>query len=156
MAGPQLKPDPSAVGRGGGGHIPSFIMLGRHKGIEFNHSMPKLCRNCGELGHLAAACTVVKCKTCGGEHETRACCDPRPCNLCRVTPCHAPDHPHQPPLSQPDSTCRAQHKIFSVALILKTPTPVTQPLIITTVKPDPDPPQTPPAHHDGNVRLLHN
>ena len=78
----QLKPDPSAVG--GVSHIPSTITLGRHRGVVFYHGMPKLCRNCGELGHLAAACTVVKCKTCGGEHETRACRDPRPCNLCGV------------------------------------------------------------------------
>ena len=78
----QLKPDPLAVG--GVCHIPSSITLGRHRGVVFYHGMPKLCRNCGELGHLAAACTVVKCKTCGGEHETRACRDPRPCNLCGV------------------------------------------------------------------------
>ncbi|MBN3306344.1 ZCHC3 protein, partial [Amia calva] len=44
--------------------------------------MPKLCRNCGALGHLAAACTVVKCKVCGGEHLTRACKQERACNLC--------------------------------------------------------------------------
>ncbi|KAG5845423.1 hypothetical protein ANANG_G00138900 [Anguilla anguilla] len=76
----QLKPDPSAPG--GVCHIPSSITLGRHRGAVFYYGMPKLCRNCGELGHLAAACTVVKCKTCGGEHETRACRDPKPCNLC--------------------------------------------------------------------------
>ncbi|XP_035256866.1 zinc finger CCHC domain-containing protein 3-like [Anguilla anguilla] len=76
----QLKPDPSAPG--GVCHIPSSITLGRHRGVVFYYGMPKLCRNCGELGHLAAACTVVKCKTCGGEHETRACRDPKPCNLC--------------------------------------------------------------------------
>ncbi|XP_064160265.1 uncharacterized protein LOC135237264 [Anguilla rostrata] len=76
----QLKPDPSAPG--GVCHIPSTITLGRHRGVVFYYGMPKLCRNCGELGHLAAACTVVKCKSCGGEHETRACRDPKPCNLC--------------------------------------------------------------------------
>ncbi|MBN3303057.1 ZCHC3 protein, partial [Amia calva] len=67
---------------GGVRHLPSTVVLGANRGLVFYHGMPKLCRNCGALGHLAAACTVIKCKVCGGEHLTRACKQERACNLC--------------------------------------------------------------------------
>ncbi|MBN3297337.1 ZCHC3 protein, partial [Amia calva] len=54
----------------------------QNRGLVFYHGIPKLCRNCGALGHLAAACTVIKCKVCGGEHQTWACKQEKACNLC--------------------------------------------------------------------------
>ncbi|MBN3310388.1 ZCHC3 protein, partial [Amia calva] len=57
-------------------------VLGENRGLVFYHGMPKLCRNCGALGHLAAACTVIKCKVIGGEHQTRTCKQERACNQC--------------------------------------------------------------------------
>ncbi|MGH0140933.1 UNVERIFIED_CONTAM: hypothetical protein FKN15_028100 [Acipenser sinensis] len=44
--------------------------------------MPKLCRNCGELGHIAVACKTVKCKNCGGPHISSMCTEEKKCNLC--------------------------------------------------------------------------
>ncbi|MBN3304947.1 ZCHC3 protein, partial [Amia calva] len=67
---------------GGVHHLPSTIVLGANRGLVIYHGMPKLCRNCGALGHLAAGCTVIKCKICGREHLTRTCKQERTCNLC--------------------------------------------------------------------------
>ena len=67
----QLTPDPSAVG--GVQHIPSTINLGNHRGTVHYYGMPKLCRTCGHLGHLAAACTNIICRICRGEHPTAEC-----------------------------------------------------------------------------------
>ncbi|MBN3295130.1 ZCHC3 protein, partial [Amia calva] len=76
----RLQVEVAAIG--GVRHLPSTVVLGANRGLVFYHGMPKLCRNCGALGHLAAACTVIKCKVCGGEHLTRACKQERACNLC--------------------------------------------------------------------------
>lgn len=76
----RLNVDPSGIG--GVRHIPNSIVLGPNRGLVFYNGMPKLCRKCGELGHLAAACTVVKCRNCGAPHETSHCREERQCNLC--------------------------------------------------------------------------
>ncbi|MBN3305625.1 ZCHC3 protein, partial [Amia calva] len=76
----RLQVEVAAIG--GVRHLPSTVVLGANRGIVFYHGMPKLCSNCGALGHLATACTVIKCKVCGGEHLTRACKQERACNLC--------------------------------------------------------------------------
>ncbi|MBN3301526.1 ZCHC3 protein, partial [Amia calva] len=78
----QVRRQVEVAAIGGVRHLPSTVVLGANRGLVFYHGMPKLCRNCGALGHLAAACTVVKCKVCGGEHQTRACKQERACNLC--------------------------------------------------------------------------
>ncbi|MGH0168466.1 UNVERIFIED_CONTAM: hypothetical protein FKN15_054071 [Acipenser sinensis] len=57
-----LNVDPSDIG--GVRHIPNSRVLGSNRGLVFYNGMPKLCKKCGELGHLAAACTVVKCRNC--------------------------------------------------------------------------------------------
>ncbi|MBN3298540.1 ZCHC3 protein, partial [Amia calva] len=67
---------------GGVHHLLSTTVLRANRGLVFYHGMPKLCRNCGALGHLAIACTVIKCKICGREDLTRACKQERACNLC--------------------------------------------------------------------------
>ncbi|KAJ7988617.1 hypothetical protein DPEC_G00311070 [Dallia pectoralis] len=63
-------------------HLPSTIMLGNNRGQVFYYGMPKLCRNCGAQGHLAADCTVIRCKNCGLDHLTKDCTEERKCNLC--------------------------------------------------------------------------
>ncbi|MBN3305639.1 ZCHC3 protein, partial [Amia calva] len=78
----QVRRQVEVAAIGGVRHLPSTVVLGANRGLVFYHGMPKLCRNCGALGHLAAACTVIKCKVCGGEHQTRACKQERACNLC--------------------------------------------------------------------------
>ncbi|KAJ8257372.1 hypothetical protein GJAV_G00184900 [Gymnothorax javanicus] len=160
----QLRPDPSAVG--GVSHIPSTITLGRNRGAVFYHGMPKLCRNCGELGHLAAACTVVKCKTCGGEHETRACRDPKPCNLCGErghlfrdcplsyanrakgeAPPPTPAAPPNPLESDPPPDSASQRNVDGITLPGPNTTASTSALFTTQIPSgtqDPPPPQTPP------------
>ncbi|MBN3300579.1 ZCHC3 protein, partial [Amia calva] len=76
----RLQVEVAAIG--GVRHLPSTVVLGANRGLVFYLGMPKLCRNCGALGNLAAACTDIKCKVCGGEHLTRACKQERAGNLC--------------------------------------------------------------------------
>ncbi|MBN3306508.1 ZCHC3 protein, partial [Amia calva] len=76
----RLQVEVAAIG--GVRHLPSTVILEANRGLVFYQGMPKLCRNCGALGHLAAACTVIKCKVCGREHLTWACKQERACNLC--------------------------------------------------------------------------
>uniref|UniRef100_A0A3P9AAI3 CCHC-type domain-containing protein n=1 Tax=Esox lucius TaxID=8010 RepID=A0A3P9AAI3_ESOLU len=73
-----LRRDPAGTIK----HLPSTIMLGNNRGQVFYYGMPKLCRNCGATGHLAANCTVIRCKNCGDEHFTKDCTEQRKCNLC--------------------------------------------------------------------------
>ncbi|MGH0167275.1 UNVERIFIED_CONTAM: hypothetical protein FKN15_056983 [Acipenser sinensis] len=54
----QLHEDPNGIN--GVRHLPSNITLGSARGFVIYDGMPKLCCNCGELGHIAVACKTVK------------------------------------------------------------------------------------------------
>ncbi|BFZ63937.1 hypothetical protein YB2330_005074 [Saitoella coloradoensis] len=55
------------------------------------------CHNCGEHGHMAKSCSIIRCMTCGvvGEHETWHCPSTRMCNNCGG-PGHLARHCPQP------------------------------------------------------------
>ena len=64
-------------------HLPSTIQLGRERGSVFYPGQPKMCRKCGSLDHLAAACNATYCNKCRKTtHSTRDCSEPMRCNLC--------------------------------------------------------------------------
>ncbi|KAG2455202.1 ZCHC3 protein, partial [Polypterus senegalus] len=64
-------------------HLPAVIQIGTVRGHVFYSGQPQVCRRCGNEGHKAAECGIIKCRNCKEEgHSTRECRKPIKCNLC--------------------------------------------------------------------------
>uniref|UniRef100_A0A8C4S1W5 CCHC-type domain-containing protein n=1 Tax=Erpetoichthys calabaricus TaxID=27687 RepID=A0A8C4S1W5_ERPCA len=64
-------------------HLPPVIQIGTVRGHVFYPGQPQVCRRCGNEGHKAADCAIIKCRNCKEEgHFTRDCRKPIKCSLC--------------------------------------------------------------------------
>lgn len=54
--------------------VPNFITIAGHKVMCEYRGMRRVCARCGEVGHMATACTTAYCKRCGTfGHDTEGC-----------------------------------------------------------------------------------
>ncbi|XP_077322782.1 uncharacterized protein LOC143956474 [Lithobates pipiens] len=70
-------------------HLPSSAFLGRDRLTIFYPGQPKLCNKCGDKGHLASSCPVMKCSLCQGIGHLA-----KDCNIIRCNLCNAVGHPY--------------------------------------------------------------
>ncbi|PIO12297.1 hypothetical protein AB205_0180360, partial [Aquarana catesbeiana] len=70
-------------------HLPSSAFLGRDRLTIFYPGQPKLSNKCGDKGHLASSCPVMKSSLCQGIRHLA-----KDCNIIRCNLCNAVGHPY--------------------------------------------------------------
>ena len=76
-----LAEDPAE--EGGTRHIPAYVTLGSVRGRVYYPGQPPSCRRCRGTGHTEASCGGLTCRACGEVgHIARACSTPKKCHGC--------------------------------------------------------------------------
>uniref|UniRef100_A0A8C4TGD6 CCHC-type domain-containing protein n=1 Tax=Erpetoichthys calabaricus TaxID=27687 RepID=A0A8C4TGD6_ERPCA len=65
-------------------HPPAYFSLGPNKGYLFYNGQLKHCNRCGQEGHLATFCSLVRCRNCDNlGHTAKTCPNDKRCDLCK-------------------------------------------------------------------------